>query len=222
MIDRRNELQQELARTQGELIVISGPSAAAGKGEVISLLLPRDERYWLSVSKTTRPKRSDDHHNYDHVTDEVFDHLDGTGQLLEAGGRTEKYRYGTPLAPIIERLRNNQNVILELDINGARAVRRLYPGGLRLFIKPTHGDVKEDLAELNRRLHKRGTNSPESIVRRLHQAEEELYEALEAGDLYDRWIVNATDHASAAAEEIHQLIQARLALRTDHHLGASH
>ncbi len=213
MPSRQDEFEQALAKTTGDVIVISGPSAAAGKGEVISHLQRRDARYWLSVSKTTRPRRSDDHHNYDHISEADFDKLKAEGEFIEAAGKTEGKRYGTPYTPVVQSLEHDQIVILELDIEGAKRVAKLYPGGLRLFIKPTTGSPADDLAELRRRLTKRGTNDAASIERRLAQAEQELIDARATPGLYSRWVVNATDCAPAAANEIHELIHDRLAQR---------
>jgi guanylate kinase len=207
----REKLKQQLSGHPGQLVVISGPSAGAGKGKVIRDLLEiAGPNYWLSVSMTTRQVRADDvvHHTYHFVSLEEFERVEQAGLMLEANGVTEGNRYGTPLEPIVEHLRAGDVVILEIEVKGAEFVKHLLPGTLCVFITPTDGDLDENIAELRRRLTGRGTNDPESIERRLKQAAGELREAKEVG-IYDGWVVNATGHSEDAAREILDLIASR-------------
>jgi guanylate kinase len=181
------------------------------KGKVIrDLLSVAGPDFWLSVSMTTRQVRADDkpHHTYTFVSREVFDLAEQNGELLEANGVTEGNRYGTPLGPIIEHLKRGETVLLEIEVRGAEFVRQLLPEALLVFIKPTAGDIQDDIAELRRRLEGRGTNDNASIERRLSQAEGELKLAKQLG-IYDAFIVNARGESETAAREILDLINKR-------------
>jgi len=195
----------------GRLVVISGPSAGAGKGKVIDELLGfSDEKLWLSVSTTTRQPRPGEvlHHKYTFVTTEEFGRREQAGEFLEANGLTEGARYGTPIAPILEHMRQGETVMTEIEVNGAEFVHRVLPDELFIFIKPTNGDVQEDLAELRRRIEKRGTNDEASIERRLAQAERELEQARGLG--FYTWVVNETGKSEEAARGIYDLILSRV------------
>lgn len=212
---RVEELRGKLMGLPGQLVVISGPSAGAGKGKVIRDLLEiGGDDFWLSRSMTTRQIRADDkiHHTYTFVSLEEFDRREAAGEFLEANGVTVGSRYGTPLHPIIEHLAEGRIVLLEIDIRGARFVHEVLPDTPCIFIKPTDGDVEEDLAELRRRLEKRDADSEELMTRKLEQAVEELRTARELG-FYDAWVVNATGRSHEAAQEIYDLIVAHRAKR---------
>jgi guanylate kinase len=207
--DRIQELQWQFADVPSRVVVISGPSAGAGKGKVIQQLKALDpENLWQSASMTTRARRADDHHQYLFVTREEFDAAEADGKMLEANGVTEGNRYGTPLQPILEHLRLGNTVILEIEINGARFVHQVLPEALYLYIKPSDGSIEDDLAVLKQRLEGRGTNDEASIQRRLGQARFEL-EAAAKADFYDERIINATGKSEAAAARILDLIRAK-------------
>jgi guanylate kinase len=138
---------------------------------------------WLSVSVTTRfprPGEVDGVH-YSFVTDEAFDRLVADGGLLEwaefAGNR-----YGTPRAPVEAKLATGVPVLLEIELQGARQVRRSMPEALLVFLTPPTWD------ELVRRLTRRGTEEPAVIERRLATAREELA----AEDEFDVTLVNTS------------------------------
>jgi guanylate kinase len=207
------ELREKFAGLPGQLVVVSGPSAGAGKGKVIrDLLKMAGDDMWLSVSMTTRQVRSDDviHHTYHFVSLEEFEAAEAAGELLEANGVTEGNRYGTPLQPILDHLAAGDTVLLEIEVNGAEFVRQLLPSTLCVFIRPTDGSLEDDIAELRRRLAKRGTNDAASTERRISQAADELKLAREL-NIYDAWIVNATGHSEEAARQIYGLINERAA-----------
>ena len=206
------ELRKIFSGLTDRLVVISGPSAGAGKGKVISELLEiASEPLWLSVSTTTRHPRPGEvlHHTYTFVDKDEFEQREAAGEFLEANGVTAGNRYGTPLAPILEHLRRGDVVLLEIEINGAHFVHEVAPGALFLFIKPTDGTLEEHIAELRRRIEKRGTEEPAVIDRRLEQAAHELQRAEELG-IYDEWLVNATGRSEETAQRIHELIQERM------------
>jgi guanylate kinase len=150
------------------LTVLSGPSGV-GKSTVVAEIRRAHPEVWLSVSVTTRPPRPGETHGvqYYFVDDAGFDRLVAEGELLEwaefAGNR-----YGTPRRPVVERLAAGQPVLLEIDLQGARQVRRAMPAALLVFLAPPSWD------ELVRRLVGRGTEPSEVIERRLEAARVEL------------------------------------------------
>jgi guanylate kinase len=207
---KTEKLRKRFNGLEGRLVVISGPSAGAGKGKVIDELLGlSEEKLWLSVSATTRQPRPGEilHHKYTFVTAEEFGEREEAGDFLEANGLTEGARYGTPVAPILEHLKQGEIVMIEIEVNGAAFVHEVLPDELFIFIKPTSGDLQDDLAELKRRIEKRGTNDEASIERRLAQAERELAQARELG--FYTWVVNETGKSEEAAREILDLILSR-------------
>ena len=146
---------------------------------------------WLSVSVTTRPKRPNeiDGVHYYFVDQAEFDRLVREDQLLEwaefAGNR-----YGTPRGPVEARLREGEPVLLKIDLQGARQVRRAMPDAQLVFLAPP------SWSELERRLVGRGTDDPETIRRRLEHAREELAAESE----FDLTIIN--DSVVRAADEL--------------------
>lgn len=192
------------------LVVISGPSSGAGKGKVIDgLKAITNLRLWQSTSMTTRARRSTETHShqYNFVSLAEFTALEDRNGFLEANGVTEGNRYGTPLAPVIEHLGLGEVVLLEIEVHGAKAVNSIVPDALFIFIKPTNGDLDDDIAELRRRIHVRGTEDEQSIKKRLVQARGELELAQEFG--FYTWVVNETGKSELAAQKIDQLVQAR-------------
>lgn len=138
---------------------------------------------WLSVSATTRKPRPGEQHgvHYFFVSDDEMDKLIANGELLEwaefAGNR-----YGTPRAPVMERLEAGVPVLLEIDLQGARQIRETMPESRLVFLAPPSWE------ELVRRLTGRGTEPPEVIERRLQAAKVELAAEPE----FDETLVNTS------------------------------
>ncbi|MCP9799805.1 guanylate kinase [Synechococcus sp. RedBA-s] len=177
--------------TPGRLTVISGPSGV-GKGTLVATLLERHPRLWLSVSATTRAPRPAevDGSTYRFLDRERFEaqvQADGFLEWAEFAGNL----YGTPRAPVEEHLALGQPVLLEIELEGARQVRRSFPAGFQVFIKPP------SFEELERRIRGRGTDSEEAIQRRLARAHQEL--AAEAE--FDAVLVNGALDAAVAELE---------------------
>lgn len=189
------EREQAATPTTGRLVVLAGPTAV-GKGTVSTFIRENFPNVHLSVSATTRAPRPGevDGVNYYFVTDEEFDRLESSGQMLETATVHNAYRYGTPKPPIDEALAQGQSVLLEIDIQGARSVRKVMPEAILVFLLPPSWE------ELVRRLIGRGTEGPEEQARRLATAKVELA----AQDEFDYRVVNHT--VSEAAQEVVDLI----------------
>ena len=138
---------------------------------------------WLSVSVTTRTPRPGEVNGreYHFVTDEAFAGMVARGELLEWARFAGKL-YGTPRKPVEQRIAAGVPTLLEIDIEGARQVRRRVPGSLLVFLAPPSRE------ELVRRLTRRGTEPPAVIARRLDTARQEV----EAGREFDITLVNTS------------------------------
>ncbi len=160
-------------RTFSRLIVLSGPSGV-GKSTVVAELRRCCPELWLSVSVTTRPPRAGevDGREYHFVDRAEFGRMVEAGELLEWAEFAGNC-YGTPRGPVEERLAAGVPVLLEIDLAGARQVRRSMPDARLVFLAPPSWD------ELVRRLTGRGTEPPEVLARRLAAAEDELAAAPE-------------------------------------------
>lgn len=164
----------------GRLTVITGPSGV-GKGTLVKALLERHSEVWLSVSATTRSPREGevDGQSYFFHSHEQFQALVAGGGLLEWAEFAGNC-YGTPRAPVEERLRSGCPVLLEIELEGARQVRRTFPKGFQIFLAPP------SFEDLESRIRGRGTDAEDAIQRRLRRAEEEL----RAVDEFDAVVVN--------------------------------
>ena len=172
---------------------ITGPSGV-GKGTLVSRLLERHPSLWMSVSATTRAPREgeQDGVNYFFHTRDQFDALVNQRGLLEWAEFAGNC-YGTPRAPVEEQLASGRSVLLEIELEGARQVRRSFPSGFQIFLAPP------SFAELERRIRGRGTDAEEAIQRRLSRAQEEL----KAQDEFDAVVINdALDTALAELERL--------------------
>jgi guanylate kinase len=182
---------------RSRLVVLAGPTAV-GKGTVAAEISEHHPEIHLSVSATTRPPRPGevDGRHYFFVSEAEFDRLIDSDELLEHATVHNAYRYGTPRRPIEEALEAGRTVLLEIDLQGARQVRRAEPSATLVFLLPPSWD------ELVQRLVGRGTEGEEERARRLRTAKRELA----AQDEFDFRVVN--DDVAAAAREVVELVQA--------------
>jgi len=180
------------------LLVVAGPSGV-GKGTIVSALLARDPRLWLSISATTRVPRDGeaDGREYWFLTPDEFARRADAGGFLEA---FEVYgaRYGTPRAPIEEHLAAGDDVVLEIDVQGARAVRAAFPDALLVFVRTPSREVQRA-----RLLARDPGADPAALEARLDRAEQEEREAVD----FDAVVVN--DVLSQAVEEVAAIVAAR-------------
>lgn len=153
----------------GRLTVLAGPTAV-GKGAVSAYLREHHPDVWISVSMTTRRPRGGeiDGVHYRFVDDAAFDAAIASGDLLEWATVHSGARYGTPAAPVQDALSRRRLALLEIDLQGARQVRRVMPEAMFVFLAPP------SWAELVRRLEGRGTETEEERRRRLATAVDEL------------------------------------------------
>ncbi|RQP10000.1 MAG: guanylate kinase [Microbacteriaceae bacterium] len=186
---------REGARTRSRLVVLAGPTAV-GKGTVSAYIRENYPEVLLSVSATTRPPRPGevDGRHYYFVDDETFDRMIEQGEFLEYATVHNASRYGTPRPPIEAALKTGRSVLLEIDLQGARAVKKAMPEALLVFLLPPTWE------ELVRRLTGRGTESPAEQARRLETAKVELA----AQDEFDVKIVN--HDVGRAAQEVVELL----------------
>lgn len=175
----------------GRLTVLTGPSGV-GKGTLVKLLLERHPQIWLSVSATTRAPRQgeEEGRSYFFLSREAFEQHVAGGGLLEWAEFAGNL-YGTPRQPVEERLAEGRPVLLEIELEGARQVRRSFPAAFQVFLEPP------SFEELERRIRGRGTDSEEAIARRLERARIELAAAPE----FDARLVNGELETALAALE---------------------
>lgn len=164
---------------KGILFIVSGPSGC-GKGTILAEIL-KDNRFYYSVSATTRQPRNGEENgvNYHFLAKNDFEELILRDGLLEYAQYCDNY-YGTLRKPVEDNLNAGKHVILEIEVQGAMNVMKKCPDAVSVFILPP------SLTELRRRLNKRGTEAQEVIDKRMSQAEREIRMA----EKYDYIMVN--------------------------------
>jgi len=184
-----------VADENGILFILSGPSGV-GKGTVRRELFNRANDLAYSISMTTREKRPGEAEGVDYFykTNEEFEQLIEAGQLLEYAKFVNNY-YGTPRKYVEDTLQEGKDVFLEIEVQGAMQVKKNFPEGVFIFLFPP------SLEELKNRIVERGTESQESVLKRLKEARKEI----DMMDAYDYVVVN--DDVDAAVTKIQSIIQ---------------
>lgn len=182
---------------KGTLIVISGPSGV-GKGTVVDMLLKRLPGAVLSVSCTTRAPREGEKNgkSYFFISKETFLKMIDEGGFLEYSNHFENY-YGTPRFFVEQKLAEGCDVILEIDVDGAKHIRDEFPDALLLMITPPSRE------ELVRRLRLRGTEDEVLIEKRLQRADYEMSRS----QFYDYTVIN--DDLEQTVENILKILENR-------------
>ena len=190
----------------GELFIVSGPSGV-GKGTICRRLIEEKKDIVLSVSATTRAQREGEVEgvNYYFMDKEAFEKIIAEDGFLEYAEVFGNY-YGTPRKMVEEQLSQGNDVLLEIDVQGAMKVKEVCPEGIFIFILPPN------LAELRNRLEKRGTDSQEVIEKRLSLAIEEIRQMFG----YDYFVVN--NDLEEAVAKVHDIVSAEHARVQDHGL----
>ena len=171
------------------IVVLAGP-AGVGKGSIVSGLLSSRSDFVLSVSATTRePRESEaDGVQYYFVSEEQFDRMIEDRQMLEWAWVFGLNRYGTPKKPVDKLQAAGKTVILEIDLDGARQIRKTAPDAVQIFIAPPSFD------ELEQRLRGRGTETEEQLSARLETAKEELRSQNEFDQVFINDELDKTTH----------------------------
>lgn len=181
----------------GLLFLVTAPSGA-GKDSVIGVLRDRGVDITFAITALTRAPREGERDGIDHffLTEAEFEHRLADGWFLETASVYGR-RYGTPIHQVCEPLRAGKNVLLRLDVQGARELKRRYPGAIAIFVEPPSPE------EAERRMRARATESPQEIQRRLAAMRDyELSFAEEA----DFRVVNTTGDLDRAADRVWEIV----------------
>ena len=183
-------------KKQGQLIVVSGPSGA-GKDTIVSKVLEKDKNIWLSVSATSRKPRKGEEEgiNYFFLDKEDFEEKIKEDYFLEYAEYAGNY-YGTPKEKIVEKLDKGLDVVLVIEIQGARKIKDLVPEALFIFIMPPSEK------ELLKRLSNRQTEDTDKILERFNIAYKEMNEVTK----YNYVVVN--DKIDEAVSKVEAIIKA--------------
>jgi len=183
-----------MVKRKGLLLVVSGPSGA-GKGTICKALLNKNDQIKLSVSATTRKPRTGevDGVNYFFIEKEKFTTMIENGEFLEYAQIYDNF-YGTPKAAIMECLEKGQDVILEIEMQGASQIKEVCPDGVFIFVLPP------SLEELKNRIVGRGTETAEEIEKRFSCAFDEINKIVD----YDYFIVN--DDVEKSVKQVEGII----------------
>lgn len=184
------------SKERGNLVVISGPSGA-GKGSIIQEVIKNNDNIWLSVSMTSREIRGQevDGKEYYFITREEFEEKITHKEMLEYTEYSGNY-YGTPRGKINEHLEAGQDVILEIEIEGALNIKKMIPETIFIFIMPP------SMQELKKRLEKRKTETEDKIIRRFKRAYQEINEVTK----YNYVVVN--DELDQAVSKVKAILLA--------------
>ena len=192
---------------KGGIFIISGPSGS-GKDTLLKKLFKKCPQIKFSISSVTRDMREGEveGEKYNFISREKFEYMIKNHMLLEYNVYVGNY-YGTPKQPVLDASKNGDDIIIEVDVNGAARIRKKLPQAISIFIMPP------SFEELGRRLSGRGTETKEVIAERMNSALSEIERATE----YDYIVVN--DDIDTAVNDIMQIISgSRLMLKRQKHI----
>lgn len=189
-------MEKKIRKQPGVLIVLSGPSAT-GKGTVCKQIMRKNDNLHFSVSVTTREPRVGEIEgvNYFFKEKEEFQRMIDQDELLEWAEVYGNF-YGTPCVAVQDALDRGEDIVLEIDPQGALQVKSRFPQGVFIFLMPP------SLEELASRIQKRGSETPEAMTRRLQAAKIEIGSAFQ----YDYLVIN--DDIDVAVDQIQQILAA--------------
>lgn len=184
-----------LNSSRGILFVLSGPSGA-GKGTLRECLFQKVSNVVFSISCTTRPPRNGEKNGVDYrfIDKNEFMHLVESGKFLE-WAEVHGYYYGTLSDDVDRELEAGRNVVLEIDVQGARQIKKKRSDSVTIFVKPP------SFEELEKRLRKRATESESDLMTRLQNARKEINDS----SLFKHIIIN--DGLKRASEELVSIIK---------------
>ena len=184
-------------RNTSNIYVISGPSAV-GKDTIIENLQKEDNNFHFVVTATTRRPRKNEKEGINHFfySKETFNKLIKNNDLIE-WAKVYKNYYGVPKSQVFEPLKNNKNVLLRVDVQGAKRIKELIPDVVLIFIKP------EKTESLRKRLIERGVNTTTEMNTRLKTAEREI----QTSDFFDFIIVNKDGDLPYAVKKVLNIIK---------------
>ncbi len=182
----------------GNLIVIVGPSGV-GKGTVLKKVFQDLDNLVFSVSATTRPKRAGEIEgiNYFFKSKQEFKQMIEKGELIEWAEFVGNF-YGTPKKYIEDQVKANKDIILEIEVEGAKQIKQILPNALFIFLAPPSIEV------LYKRLKERSTESEEKILARVEKSKQELQEI----NQFENLVINEEGKIEETAQSIIQIIQA--------------
>ncbi len=192
---------------RGGIFIISGPSGS-GKDTLLKELFKKCPEIKFSISSVTRDMREGEieGEKYNFISRSEFESMIKNHQLLEYNVYVGNY-YGTPKKPVLDASHNGEDIIIEVDVNGAAKIRKKLPQAVSIFIMPP------SFEELEKRLSGRGTETKEVIAERMNSALSEIERATE----YDFIVVN--DDIDTAVDDIIQIISgSRLMLKRQKHI----
>jgi guanylate kinase len=189
----------QIARRQGILFILSAPSGA-GKTTLINGLRSVYPDIKLSVSCTTRARRGGEvrGRDYHFITVQQFAVMRARGEFAE-WAKVHDFLYGTPRRPLDRSVNSGKDMVLDIDVQGARKIKRIYPQAVSVFLLPP------SWRELQRRLFLRGTDGKNIIRRRLANARREIREIIK----YDYYVVNRD--VKGAVEALKSIVEAERA-----------
>ena len=193
--------------SKGGIFIISGPSGS-GKDTLLVELFKKRPEIKFSISSITRPMRQGEveGQKYNFISKEQFESMLENDQLLEHNVYVGNY-YGTPKAPVVEATQNGYDIVIEVDVNGAKQISEKLPEAVSIFIMPP------SFAELEKRLSGRGTESLDVIKKRMQSSLSEIARATE----YDFVVVN--DDINTAVDDIIEIISgSRLMKKRQKHI----